>query len=46
MNNLIWNLTNNLIHNSKDLGSEKGLAFQKVESLIYIKVVGVFQRGS
>ena len=46
MNNLIQNSMNNLIGNSKGLGSEKGLTFQKVRSLIYIKVVGVFQRGS
>ena len=30
---------------NKGLGSQKGLTFQKVGSLLYIKVVGVFQRG-
>ena len=36
---------NNLIRNSKGLGSQKGLAFHKVGYLLYIKVVGVFQKG-
>ena len=36
---------NNLIQNSKGLRSQKGLAFQKARYLLYIKVVGVFQKG-
>ena len=35
MNNLIQSSMNNLIQNYEGLGSQKGLAFQKVESLIY-----------
>ena len=49
MNNLIRNLINNLIRNSKGLGSLKGLAFQKAKSLLYKGCwgisVGVSQKG-
>ena len=36
---------NNLIRNSKGLGSQKGLAFQKVGYLLYIRLLGYFREG-
>ena len=35
----------NLIRNSERLGSKKGLTFQKVRSLLSIKILEVFQKG-